>query len=667
MKILSVSLATIPACVGALSNSFVYIPRDVLPRFQTEQERSIYFLDERKQADKLCSVYFGYAARDKTVPSPVSLLRFVYDETEAKAHYPKARDIAWEVARFIADHAEVDTERKLFFVSFANDVSPVQAVPEDVAEISVLRTKENKIDYLYKKEKEHGNLFDRFLAVEEPKREDKEKITIIKKMPAKTKEAVLLLSFLAEKESQLDLEAAPSMHGEEGNKRGLKLPYGVGLFINKKNSCCLKLFDLAETRIKRLSVSSFDITRIELKNTYIEELILVDESALVFFYDSIEKCEFYVEKVSFGNKLIPKSKKLLRLIERVHGGEETAPRKIKALVLNKNSFFVFLEEARRITKRKIHVEDLAVAQSGKDTGPETETRIVVSKRIGIRENACVLLFIELGPEISHLNIDEIQRQCLSPEIVIPRIKFVLTKNKITVRENLHVLQFFNKNITATDVGFFADKGKKALGSTKITLVSGEMKRIVFGEKGLFVLSIIKNEKIDVRQMEIIDIMGVFEKEEEEAKKKEFVIRERLYMRNTGILFLGFLGNTVFIPVIEIDVNRCIEHWGGFEETVGIHVGTNALVKNINQEIEGAGEIKQKIGEMVSQKETAVKNEFGYQKLVFEEDYKHGEQTETGKSEGKPITEYKELCFKERSKRFLHHYDFSGYLYGNYED
>ncbi|OIR55782.1 MAG: uncharacterized protein A8A55_3472, partial [Amphiamblys sp. WSBS2006] len=212
--------------------SFVYIPRDVLPRFQTEQERSIYFLDESKQADKLSSVYFRYAARNKRVPSPVSLLRFVYNETEAKTHYPKARDIAGEVARFIADHAKVDTERKLFFVSFANDVSPVQAVPEGIAEISVLRTKENKIDYLYKKEKEHENLFDSFLITEEYKREDKDKPPRIKNIPAKTKEAVLLLSFLAAKESQLDLETAPSMHGEEGNKRGLKLPYGVGLFID---------------------------------------------------------------------------------------------------------------------------------------------------------------------------------------------------------------------------------------------------------------------------------------------------------------------------------------------------------------------------------------------------------------------------------------------------
>ncbi|OIR56447.1 MAG: uncharacterized protein A8A55_2805, partial [Amphiamblys sp. WSBS2006] len=211
-------------------------------------------------------------------------------------------------------------------------------------------------------------------------------------------------------------------------------------------------------------------------------------------------------------------------------------------------------------------------------------------------------------------------------------------------------------------------GKQALGSTKITLVSGEMERIVFGEKGLFVLSIITNEKIDVRQMEVIDITGVFEKEEE-AKKKEFVIRERLYMRNKGIFFMGYLGNTAFIPAIEIEVDCFTKILGGFGKTTGINIKTNALVENISPGIEGAGEIKQKIGEMITQKETTVKSEFGYQKLAFKKDPKHEEQSETGESNEQPITEYKEQdpCFKERTKGYLHRYDFSDYRYGNYED
>ncbi|OIR55818.1 MAG: uncharacterized protein A8A55_3437, partial [Amphiamblys sp. WSBS2006] len=243
---------------------------------------------------------------------------------------------------------------------------------------------------------------------------------------------------------------------------------------------------------------------------------------------------------------------------------------------------------------------------------ETSTRIVVSKRINIKGNACVLLFIELGPEISHLNIDEIQRQCRSPEIKTTRINMVLTKNKITVRENLHVLQFFKKNITATDVVFFATRGEKTLGSTEITLSVGEIENIVFRSKGLSVLSRITNEKVDVRHMAVMDIIDCFsEEEKEEAKKKEFVIRERLYMKNTGILFLELLGDTVFIPVIEIEIDCCMEHWGGFEETVGIHIKTNALVENISPEIESAREIKQKIGEMIKQKEAVVKKEFGY--------------------------------------------------------
>ncbi|OIR57449.1 MAG: uncharacterized protein A8A55_1788 [Amphiamblys sp. WSBS2006] len=203
MQTFSVLAATFSACVCALGGNFTYVPKDILPRFQTEQERSIYILNERKQADKLRSVYFRYTARDKRVSSPVSFLRFVYDETEAKTCFQESKDIAEEVTRFIAGHVTVDTERKLLFVPFTGDVSPVQAVPEGIAGISILNVEENSIDYCYKIEKEHGNIFDRFLVVEECKREEKGKTPRIKSIPAKRKEAVLLLYFLAEKNSSL--------------------------------------------------------------------------------------------------------------------------------------------------------------------------------------------------------------------------------------------------------------------------------------------------------------------------------------------------------------------------------------------------------------------------------------------------------------------------------
>ncbi|OIR55820.1 MAG: uncharacterized protein A8A55_3434, partial [Amphiamblys sp. WSBS2006] len=247
-------------------------------------------------------------------------------------------------------------------------VSSVQAVPKGIAEVSVVGPEESNIDYLYKKEREHGSIFDRFLVVEECKREDKKKTPRIKNIPAKRKETALLLSFLAANEFQLELKAPLSMHGEEGNKWELKLPYGVSLFVSEESSWCLDLFDLTETRIKKLAVSSFDITEMNLKNTHIEELVLVDEAALVFFYDSIENTEFYVEKVSFGNNLNPKRETFLKLIERVHGGETTTPRKIKKFTLSRNCFFGFLEETKRIPQRKIHVEELAVTQNGKDKG-----------------------------------------------------------------------------------------------------------------------------------------------------------------------------------------------------------------------------------------------------------------------------------------------------------
>ncbi|OIR58401.1 MAG: uncharacterized protein A8A55_0802 [Amphiamblys sp. WSBS2006] len=645
MQTFSVFLATLSVCVGALDNSFAYVPKDILPRFQTEQDADIYILNEGEQPNTLSSVYFRHDARDKTV----SLLRFVYDETEAKKRYPNTKDIAEEVAMFIADHAEVDTKRKLFFVSFANDVSPVQTVPEGVAEVSVLNVEESKIDYLYKKEREHGNIFDRFLVVEECKREDKGKIPRIKNFPAKRKEAILLLSFLAAKEIQLDLKTMSDIQ-RKGHKWGLKLPYGVCLFVSEENSCYLEPFDLTETRIKRLVVSSFDITKMDLKNTHIEELALVDEAALVFFYNSAERSEFYVEKFSFGNKLSPKNETFLKLVERIHEGETPAPKKIKKLVLSRNSFFGFLEETRNIFRRKIHVEDLAVTQRGKYTGPEKEKRIVVSKRINIVGSTCVLRFIEFGPELSHFDIDEIQTQCRSPEIKTARINMVLAENKIIVRENPHVLRFLKKNITATEMDFFAKNKTNIFNSTKITLVSGEMENICFRRKGLSVLPGITNEKINVRNMAVIDITCFSDEEKEEAKKKVFVIREGLYMRNTGILFLECLGNKVFIPVIEIEIDFCMEYWGGFEETVGTHVWTNALVENITPEIESVGEIKQKIGEMIKQKEIVVEKYFGYQKFVFKEDFKHREQSEIRESEEQPIREHQiPEVFKEYFK------------------
>ncbi|OIR58375.1 MAG: uncharacterized protein A8A55_0839 [Amphiamblys sp. WSBS2006] len=243
MQIFSVLLAALSVCASAFDSDFAHVSEKVLPRFLTEQERDVYILDEKVSPNRLCSVLFTPISKDKTVPSPVSALRFLYDETEAKTHYPKVRDIAGEVARFLAEHATVDTqagtvrivsqntqtvfhltEQKMFFVSFPNDEVSVQAVPEGIAEVSVLGQKEGSIvDYLYKKEKDHGNLFDSFLIAEESKHEERWKGSTIKNFPGKRKEAALLLSFLAAKEFQIDLEAALFIHGEEGNKWGLKI------------------------------------------------------------------------------------------------------------------------------------------------------------------------------------------------------------------------------------------------------------------------------------------------------------------------------------------------------------------------------------------------------------------------------------------------------------
>ncbi|OIR56512.1 MAG: uncharacterized protein A8A55_2741, partial [Amphiamblys sp. WSBS2006] len=448
MQTFSVLLAALSVRVYALDSDFALISEKLLPKFLTEKERGVYILDEETSPNRLCSVLFTPVVRDKTVPSPVSALRFLYDETEAKKHCQEVRDIAGEVARFLAEHATIDTqtgtvgvvsrntqtvfqlpEQKLFFVSFPNGELSVQAVPEGIADVSVLGVKESGIDYLYKKEKEHRNLFDSFLIAEECKYKDRWKTQTIKNFPSKRKEAALLLSFLAAKEFQLDLEAASDMHWEEENKCGLKIPYGIGLLITDKNSSCyLELFDFTNTKIKKLVVSSFDITKINFKNTSTEELFLTDEAAVEFFYNSIENPKLYVEKFSFGKNVNPKRESFLKLIKPVHEGENVAPRKIKKLIFIKSSFFNFLEETRRIPQGKIHVEDLFVTQNGKDSWPKTgtSTRIVVNKKINIRGKVRVLQFIELGSELNHLDIDELKRQCLSPEIVIPRINIQLT-------------------------------------------------------------------------------------------------------------------------------------------------------------------------------------------------------------------------------------------------
>ncbi|OIR56977.1 MAG: uncharacterized protein A8A55_2272 [Amphiamblys sp. WSBS2006] len=149
---------------------------------------------------------------------------------------------------------------------------------------------------------------------------------------------------------------------------------------------------------------------------------------------------------------------------------------------------------------------------------------------------------------------------------------------------------------------------------------------------------ITNKNINVRHMAVMDTASCLsEQEKEEIRKKVFVIREKLYMKDTGIFFMELLGKTVFIPVIEIEIDRCTANLGGFEKTIGIHVETNALLENISPGIKDAGEIKQKIRGMITQKEPVVKAFSKYQKLVFEDNIEHEEQHEQGKSREQPTT------------------------------
>ncbi|OIR58368.1 MAG: uncharacterized protein A8A55_0838 [Amphiamblys sp. WSBS2006] len=126
-----------------------------------------------------------------------------------------------------------------------------------------------------------------------------------------------------------------------------------------------------------------------------------------------------------------------------------------------------------------------------------------------------------------------------------------------------------------------------------------METIFFRSNGLSALSNITNKKINVRHMAVINTMNCFsKKEKKEIKRKEFVIREKLHMRNTGIFFMELLGGTVFIPVIEIEVDCFMATLGRLEKIAGVHVETNALLENIKTQTEDVGCIEETIKQAI---------------------------------------------------------------------
>ncbi|OIR56125.1 MAG: uncharacterized protein A8A55_3129, partial [Amphiamblys sp. WSBS2006] len=445
------------------------------------------------------------------------------------------------------------------------------AVPKDIAELSILKQdeksfeyrfrRENIVDYYrYKKGKEHGSHFDNLLIVDDTlEHGDKKNPPRIKNFPTERKEAVLLLSFLAEKELVLELGEIQDTHPEEENKWGLELPYGVNLFVNEESSCYLELFDLTNTRIKKLCVSSFDIAEVNLKNTHIEELFLVDEAAMEFFYNSMEKTTLKVDQFSFGFESYREDKTISRTLRWIYEQKKPTPRKIKCLSLKKDNLFGLLEEAKRINQREIHVEELSIknykrlTEAQKKVAAQPETKIFVNKRLELRGNVFVLLYIELSPELKHLKIDgmkENKRRYFNDDDTY----MVLTKSKTIIKNFWYPINTLKRNITATELVFFSYNfsGRR----TGITLAK-EMESICL-EGSMVFLSHIANDKIDVRRMEIADILGrpSYPEEDEEMmlKRKEFVIRERLYMRNAGIFFMLFLAKATFIPTIEIEMS-----------------------------------------------------------------------------------------------------------------
>ncbi|OIR57105.1 MAG: uncharacterized protein A8A55_2137 [Amphiamblys sp. WSBS2006] len=60
---------------------FATVPEEVFSQLQPEKEKDMHLLDEEEAPRKLCFMYFSSATESRAT-SPVSLLRFFYDEQE---------------------------------------------------------------------------------------------------------------------------------------------------------------------------------------------------------------------------------------------------------------------------------------------------------------------------------------------------------------------------------------------------------------------------------------------------------------------------------------------------------------------------------------------------------------------------------------------------------
>ncbi|OIR58455.1 MAG: uncharacterized protein A8A55_0769 [Amphiamblys sp. WSBS2006] len=629
---------------------FAHVSESVLPRLNPAKEHEIYLLKKAEQPQLLSSIYFA------STTEHTSVFRFVYDEKEARRFYPNTEDkhIVEKTTSFIASHTAVDaetntvrivsqnkeevfqlSEKRLFLVSFSHGQPSIQVVPNGVAEVSVGERTKTSTFYRYRKEGEHEGLLDNLLVAEEC---SEEKHKVIERVPGKTKDADLLLSFLAAKEFQINLRE------ELDRECRLRIPYGVCLLFSEKSSGCLmKTFCLENTRIKRITAAAFDITKtsFRLQRTRIEELFLSDIVAIRFFYESIEKTqELDIEKLSFGGffcqkdrnasdidrLLQQKDKNILKIIGWgcKRNPKKTSP-KIKKLLLEKTNFFCFLEEAAKTGEREIHVEELSVAQRGEASAPETDTKIFVSKKLKIEGNIRVLLSIVLGPELNHLDFREVQRQCGWSRTKTPEINISLTKNKIFINETLYACKLLAKDITAATVGVFAGNGEDTLAGKRIKLGAEGLECICLRKGGLHFLLSIENEEIRARNMEVVNTKRTLfsEKEQEEVKKKKFVIGQRLYMRNSGVLFLLFLGEKNYIPEIEIEFDSYLQDWRCLRKGLGKRsLGENYVETNFFLMVYAGpnmGGIENLIEKIIRQKRIVLGTVSGHPTLVFDQE------------------------------------------------
>ncbi|OIR58891.1 MAG: uncharacterized protein A8A55_0325 [Amphiamblys sp. WSBS2006] len=639
---LSLLLATSVCVLGERADHtvFAYVPKEVLPRLQTE-EQEFYVFKEQTQPKKLSSVYFASTTQPRNPQTPVSLLRFVYDETEAGrfgylTKKSAARCAKETAAWFIAECVSVDVRRKCvtvksaaesaafpqskqktFFISFGKDVS-VQIVPDNIAGFFTQEKKHQATPCVHVRHEPYRDLFDNFVASDIPKSTHQTKTISV--LPTKRKNLLPFLSFLVK--NKIQLRAEHEIEVSDGDTRKTRIPEGLSLFLGSTYKSFLSCFSLENTRLACLAVSSIDFAQISLRNTHIEELFFHDSPAIETFY-RLRNClgETRIDTFSFKTEG-SSDEKVAKTIRWVYARDpENAPQKIKQLVL-KNNVSDFLEEAWRNRLGRIHVEDLFLCQDEYTPLPDTG-RVFVSRKLVLRGSVFLFFAVELGPDLDHLKIHELRERCLFfffEEQTQPKtISVQLEVDRVCIEETMFLVSFLNRKTTAARLELCTPRPEDPCQKGRIDV--GRLELLVLKHRGINILPNITNKEIIVDRLEVTTHMYSAPDTEEEIKTKRFVIRKELHMTNNGVFFMKFLGRNTFIPKIRISFDACIERRHRNLEIAlnqlvavcqenSILVRTNLLVSPCLDHMEN------RINGIIVQRNIFVKDSSRYKKLVF---------------------------------------------------